>query len=235
MECLFTHHEFVRTGAIVVGGFFALWFAAWRCRTADRQQETARLNLQNERYQKGIELLGSTGGGGFIARLGGAVALARLATEYPEKYHVMVMQAFEAFLTHPARYAGGPADGEFDADSPDTLAVINAVQERTPKQRDAERAEEYTFSLPSYAPYFMDEDTPIFRERRQIARVLRNLKPGAELPYEQIGLAAGLKGNPASIVHRVKLAIDRLIPEDGHHGWEILANEKVVGRPNIDC
>ena len=218
----------------MIGGFFALWFAAWRCRTADSQQETARLNLQNERYQKGVELLGSTGGGGFIARLGGAVALARLAKEYPDKYHVMVMQTFEAFLTHPARYAGGPADGEFDADSPDTLAVINAVNERTPRQREAEWAEGYTFSLPSHAPYFMDGDTPNFRERRQIARVLGNLEPGAELSYSQIGFAAGLKGLPASITHRVELAVNRFTPEDGHQGWEVLANGKVVGRPNID-
>ena len=58
---------------------------------AHRQAETAQQGLLNERYQKGAEMLGSEV---LSVRLGSIYALARLAEEHPEQYHVPIIQLF---------------------------------------------------------------------------------------------------------------------------------------------
>ena len=102
----------IRNLGLLVAAPFALWFAYWRARVADRQSkaaqeqvatsqrqaETAQRGLLNERYQKGAEMLGS---GVLSVRLGGIYALARLAREHPEEYHVQIMRLFCAFVRNP--------------------------------------------------------------------------------------------------------------------------------------
>ena len=61
---------------------------------AERQADTARLSLLNERYLKGAEMLGSEV---LSVRLGGIYALQRLAEEHPGHYHLQVMNLFCAF------------------------------------------------------------------------------------------------------------------------------------------
>ena len=89
----------IRNLGLLVAAPFALWFAYWRARVADRQAnaaqeqvktsqqqvetsqrqaETAEKGLLNERYQRGAEMLGSEV---LSVRLGGIYALARLAQE----------------------------------------------------------------------------------------------------------------------------------------------------------
>ena len=88
----------VRNIGFVVAGSVALPFAVWRSWVAERQANTARQGLLNERYQQGAEMLGSNV---LSVRLGGIYALERLAAEHPEHYHVQIMQLFCAFVRDP--------------------------------------------------------------------------------------------------------------------------------------
>ncbi|MCE2422133.1 MAG: hypothetical protein J4G03_02250, partial [Gemmatimonadetes bacterium] len=54
-----THHEAVRNLGLVVAGMIAIPLAVWRAVVAQRQAETARRSLLNERDQKAAEMLGS--------------------------------------------------------------------------------------------------------------------------------------------------------------------------------
>ena len=95
----------VRNLGLIVAGLIALPLTLWRIRVADRQVkaahrqvDTSQRSLLNEQYQKGAEMLGS---GVLSVRLGGIYALARLAREYPEEYHVQIMRLFCAFVRNP--------------------------------------------------------------------------------------------------------------------------------------
>ena len=102
----------VRNLGLIVAGLVALPLTLWRIWVADRQAkaahlqvdtslrqvETSQRSLLNERYQKGAEMLGSEV---LSVRLGGIYALARLAREHPEEYHVQIMRLFCAFVRNP--------------------------------------------------------------------------------------------------------------------------------------
>ncbi len=103
--------ETLRNLALAVGAclaaFIGLPLAIWRSYVANRQAkaahmqaETSERGLRNERYQKGAEILGSDMR---ATRLGGIAALARLAREHPEDYHVQIMDRFCDFVRHPAK------------------------------------------------------------------------------------------------------------------------------------
>ena len=81
----------VRNLGLLVTAIIALPLGIWRSFVAHRQAETAQQGLLNERYQKGAEMLGSEV---LSVRLGGIYALARLAEEHPEQYHVPIIQLF---------------------------------------------------------------------------------------------------------------------------------------------
>ena len=118
--------ERIRNVAIILGGIAAFGFAYWRGKTADRQAtaaqkqvdtalqqaDAARKQVQtsqpqadiaqqsvlNERYQKGAEMLGNTV---LSVRIGGIVALERLALGHPLQYHAEVMKLLFAFIRQP--------------------------------------------------------------------------------------------------------------------------------------
>ena len=85
----------VRNLGILVTAIIALPLGIWRSFVAHRQAETAQQGLLNERYQKGAEMLGSEV---LSVRLGSIYALARLAEEHPEQYHVPIIQLFCTFV-----------------------------------------------------------------------------------------------------------------------------------------
>lgn len=62
---------------------------------AQGEAETARQSLQNDRYQRATEMLGINV---FIVRIGGIYALERLAREFPEQYHLQVMELLCKFV-----------------------------------------------------------------------------------------------------------------------------------------
>ena len=85
-----TVRNIVITASVPLG----LWLTMRRLSVADLQAATAQHSLQNDRYQKGAEMLG---GKVLSVRLGGIYALRNLAEDDPEQYHVDVMSLFCAF------------------------------------------------------------------------------------------------------------------------------------------
>lgn len=88
----------IRNIGLLIGGLLALVFAIWRGWLAERQANTASQRLLNERYERGAEMLGSDV---LSVRLGGLYALSRLAEEFPEQYHIQIMELLCAFVRHP--------------------------------------------------------------------------------------------------------------------------------------
>ena len=62
---------------------------------AQAAAETARQSLQNDRYQRATEMLGSEV---LTVRIAGIYALERLADEFPELYHLQVIRLFCTFV-----------------------------------------------------------------------------------------------------------------------------------------
>ena len=102
----------LRNFGLLLGGFIAVILAIWRSSVAERQAKaafdqagvaqtqanTAQESLRHDRYQRGAEMLGSEL---LPVRLAGISALKRLAADYPEEYHVQVMELFCGFARHP--------------------------------------------------------------------------------------------------------------------------------------
>ena len=109
----------LRNIGLLIAAIIALPLALWRSTIAERQadaahrqSEIAMQNLLNERFQKGAEMLGHPDIGS--VRIGGIHALARLASEHPDTFHLPVMQLFAAFVVDRTRTdeakRGTPAD-----------------------------------------------------------------------------------------------------------------------------
>lgn len=63
--------------------------------TASRQAAAAEGGHRDGRFEKGAEMMSA---GEITSRIGGIVALERLATNHPEEYHVPCMKLFSAFV-----------------------------------------------------------------------------------------------------------------------------------------
>ena len=85
---------------------------------------TAQLVLQNDRYQRGAEMLGHEQ---LVVRLGGIHALQRLAEERPNEYHFPVVNLLCAFV-RSAPWLGGPINEQ------------GVPEFRVPTQMDAQDA-----------------------------------------------------------------------------------------------
>ena len=99
----------IRNLGLVIGGIIAMLLAVWRSRVAERQANTAQQSMLNERYERGVEMLGSDV---LSVRLGGIYALERLASEHPQQYHVQIMKLACAFVRHPTKDANFPEQPE---------------------------------------------------------------------------------------------------------------------------
>ena len=132
----------VRNLVITASVLLGLRLTWQRLSVADRQAATAQSSLQNDRYQKGSEMLGSKV---LSVRLGGIYALRNLAEDYPEQYHVEVMSSFCAFVQDPpadktiAHSEGGsdPHNGDnrhlarFLRLRPDVQNIVEIICERS--------------------------------------------------------------------------------------------------------
>ena len=92
-----------RNLVLIMAAIAALPLAIWRSKVAERQSETAQRGLLNERYQKGVDKLGSETPWN---RISGIYALALLAREKPRDYHVQIMGLLCAFVRHTSKKAG---------------------------------------------------------------------------------------------------------------------------------
>ena len=97
--------EVIRNVGLLVAGLVAFPLAIWRALVADRQASanqrqtaTAQQGLLNERFQKGVDMLGSDL---LLVRLGGIYALQGLIEEFPEQYYVQTMRLLCAFVRNP--------------------------------------------------------------------------------------------------------------------------------------
>lgn len=93
----------IRNVGLVILAAVGLPLAIWRSVIAERQARAAQLqseiaerNLLNDRFQKGVEMLGHPDIGS--VRIGGVYTLARLATQYPDVFYLRVMQTLAAFV-----------------------------------------------------------------------------------------------------------------------------------------
>ena len=101
----------LRNIGLLAAGVIALPLALWRSWVADRQAKSAegQLNttqqsLRQERYQRGAEMLGNEL---LSARMGSIYTLQRLAADYPEEYHIQVMELLCVFVRNPTGQQGG--------------------------------------------------------------------------------------------------------------------------------
>ena len=172
-ENIVSNSETLRNVGLLIGGGLAFVFAVWRAwiaehqsaaaqrqaETAQRQAEnvqsqiaiaqsqaeTARQSLLNERYQRGAEMLGNKV---LPVRLGGIYALGRLAEEYPEQYHIQIMQLFCAFARNPPESEEEGMVHQYAENEPthrlreDVQAVMTAIGRRSRAGIDLENAAE---------------------------------------------------------------------------------------------
>ena len=86
-------------------------------------------------------------------RLGGVHALARLAKEHPEQYHIQIIELLCAFVRNPPEFIAPQEDTyyPYSLDSPraseDVRAAIVAIGKRSQTALDIERQERYTLDL----------------------------------------------------------------------------------------
>ena len=115
----------IRNVGLVLAGVEALIFALWRSIVSGRQADaaqsqadstraqigiaqeqldTAQLVLQNDRYQRGAEMLGHEK---LVVRVGGIYALQQLSQEHPHEYSPQIMNLLCAFV-RSAPWFDGP-------------------------------------------------------------------------------------------------------------------------------
>ena len=132
----------LRNVSLIIAGIIALILAIWRGRVANSQAKTAQQTLLNERYRKGVEMLGHDL---LSVRLGGIYGLYKLAEEHPKEYHLQVMDLFCAFLRNP------PTDGEHSSNivrpAQDVEAILEVVRTRNAECQTIEENTGYALDL----------------------------------------------------------------------------------------
>ena len=105
--------------------------AFWRSWVAERQANTARRSLAYERFQKGVEMIGSPV---LSVRLGGIYALDHLAEGW-WGYHVQVMRVLCAFVRNPPH--------DHDAPRPDVQDAVRVIGERSKDRIRIKKTSDY--------------------------------------------------------------------------------------------
>lgn len=131
----------LRELVVILGGSAAVEFAVWRTWISERESATAHRRLLNERYQKGVEMLGDQV---LTVRFGGVYALDRLAEEWPDLYHIQIMKTLCAFVRHPTEISEGDRLS-YDRAGGDVQAAMQAIGER--RHLAIEQAVEYSPDL----------------------------------------------------------------------------------------
>ena len=155
-----SNSETLRNVGLLIGGALAFVFAGWRASVAERQAnaaqsqaETTHESLRHDRYQRGAEMLGSQL---LPVRVAGISALRRLAADYPEEYHLQVMELFCAFARTPTGeqedLTWETADLERISYSlsryrEDVQAVLTAIGARGEEGRALEEAADFILDL----------------------------------------------------------------------------------------
>lgn len=155
----------LRNLGLIVAAAIGLPLAMWRSAVAERQADAARRQsdtavqmLLNDRFQKAAEMLGNADVES--VRVGGIHALARLAREYPDSFHIPVMELFSAFVVDRTRgeavdrvgwWEGSETPGDEEQREPEADEVAN--DERNEGKRDAPWFE--TATVEHGGPFFV--------------------------------------------------------------------------------
>ena len=148
----------VRNIGLLLGGLVAIGLAIWRgaiaesqAASAQRQTETTRLSLLNDRYQKGAEMLGSPI---LSVRMAGVYALQRLAEDYPSVYHVQTAALLCAFARNPPHVhtvdsSSSPGSTVPDDDyvREDVQAALTAIGQRKGERISLEKDADFRLDL----------------------------------------------------------------------------------------
>ena len=149
----------IRNLSFLFAGLIGLPLAIWRSLVSERQADTARRSLLIERYRQGAEMLGHDLKS---VRLSGVHTLDLLARDYPEEYHILVMQTLCAFVRHPPtdpsetrpsiRAAQPMIAHDEEDETPfqfreDTHAVLQALRLRTSRQMSVESMKNFELDL----------------------------------------------------------------------------------------
>ena len=139
---VFTSEDIYKSGTafrnfgLPILAVWGIYLAVWRSLTAQKQADTAARSLQNDRYQKGADMLGSEQ---LSVRAGGINALKRLAQDDPETYHREIMALFSFFAHYPTPDTeleqAASSKGEQDRLRPDLEVIIQAIGQRNAKQQ----------------------------------------------------------------------------------------------------
>ena len=141
--------------AIAALGFpFVLWRGIElhdQSKAASTQSDIAQRNLLNERYQKGVEMLGSPT---LEVRLGGIYALESLAENEPHTYYIQIMSVLSAFARnwHLEKRQEGQQDGgshhsERRVPPEDARAILAIIGCRNSAQCEVESQRKYRIDL----------------------------------------------------------------------------------------
>ena len=142
----------LRNVGLLLGGFIAVILAIWRSSVAERQAKaaldqavvaqtqatTAQESLRHDRYQRGAAMLGSEL---LPVKLAGISALKRLAADYPEEYHIQIMNFFCGIVRDATQDYASNLEGNERTQRlrDDVQAVMNVIGYRCQKMRDLEK------------------------------------------------------------------------------------------------
>ena len=140
----------IRNAGLVIAAPVALVLAVWRSIVAQEQADTVWRSLQEERYQKAAEMLGSDL---LPVRLGGIDGLCRLARDYPREFHLQVLGLLSAYVRYPppipVEIFGVTEDGHPRTPIPreEVQKILEFLGGRTARGREIEKAEGYIIDI----------------------------------------------------------------------------------------
>ena len=144
----------LRNIGLLSGGAIAIVLTIWRSSTSEQQTKISQQqvtvseqSLLNQRYERGVEMLGSDV---LIVRIGGIYALANLARERPRQYHIQAIESLCGFVRHPTPSGTDPVV-KLDEDDPtvrpiirgDVQAALNAICKRSKEGIEIERSQQF--------------------------------------------------------------------------------------------
>ena len=141
----------IRNAGLVIAAPVALVLAVWRSIVAQEQAGIARLSLQEGRYQKAADVLGSDL---LSVRLSGIYVLCHLARNYPVEFHIQVARLLSAFVRHPPvqelEELQGDTEGGNDVPSvprEEVQIIMVFFGERSAQGRRIEKEQDYVIDM----------------------------------------------------------------------------------------
>ncbi len=160
----------IRNVGLLTGGVLALVFALWRSWIAERQADsqqrqtevaliqanTAQESLRQDRYQRGVQMLGNSL---LSVRLGGIYDLQYLANEFPGEFHLQVIELFCAFIRNPTDQEATiywrvfeldqleSLAREYQGNREDVQAIMSAIGKRSEAGKALEAQANYRLNL----------------------------------------------------------------------------------------